>query len=130
MGFSMVSKSAVAVVASLLLSGAALAEGPLNGDAMRRVLSGKTVMLNTPVGTIPITYRENGTMSGRAKDMQLYVGSERDTGTWWVSANQVCQKWDTWLNGRAHCFTLRIEGQKVHWRSTDGRTGTATIASN
>ena len=127
----MLVKTSLVLTTVLVSSAAALAESrPLAGDALRQVLVGKTVMLNTPVGTIPISYRENGTMSGQAKDMQLYVGRERDSGTWWVSADQICQKWETWLKGRAHCFTVRLEGRKVHWRSTDGRTGTAIIASN
>ncbi len=122
----------VAACAALFgLSAGALAQGAnLNGDALRQALAGKTVLLHTPVGSIPISYQSNGTMSGRAKSMQMYVGSEQDSGTWWIKADQVCQKWSKWLDGKSHCFTLRLDGRVVHWRSTDGRTGTATIASN
>jgi len=113
------------------IASSALAQGAhLNGDALRQALAGKTVVLHTPVGSIPINYQSNGTMSGRAHSMQMYVGSEKDNGTWWIKADQVCQKWSKWLDGKSHCFTLRLDGRVVHWRSNDGRTGTATIASN
>ncbi|MFM9937882.1 MAG: hypothetical protein ACKVP7_00130 [Hyphomicrobiaceae bacterium] len=119
------------LLASLAACGAALAEGQhLNGDALKQMVVGKTVVLNTPVGGIPISYSGNGTMTGRAKDMQLYTGRERDKGVWWVNADQICQKWDTWLDGRSYCFKLRVDGRTVHWRRNDGHTGTATIASN
>lgn len=102
----------------------------VSGDALRQMIIGRTLMLHTPVGKIPIAYRDNGTMIGRAKDLQLYTGLERDKGRWWVRGDQVCQKWDNWLEGRAYCFSWRLEGQVVHWRRDDGRTGTATLASN
>ncbi len=127
----MVFRGVAACAALFGLSSGALAQGAnLNGDALRQALAGKTVLLHTPVGSIPISYQSNGTMSGRAKSMQMYVGSEQDSGTWWIKADQVCQKWSKWLDGKSHCFTLRLDGRVVHWRSTDGRTGTATIASN
>lgn len=112
------------------LVGASLADDgkSLSGDALRHALTGKTVVLHTPVGGIPIDYRDNGTMVGRAKDMSMLVGSERDTGRWWVKSDQVCQKWDVWLDGRAYCFTLRFEGRTVHWRRNDGQVGTAKLS--
>lgn len=102
----------------------------LTGEGLRKALAGKTVVLHTSVGSIPINYQLNGTMTGQARSMPIYVGPDRDAGTWWVRADQVCQKWNTWLSGKAHCFTVRLDGRVVHWRSNDGRTGTATIASN
>ena len=127
----MVFKGVVGFAIVVGIGSSAAAQGAnLNGDALRQALAGKTVLLHTPVGSIPISYQTNGTMSGRARSMQMYVGSEQDSGTWWIKADQVCQKWTKWLEGKSHCFTLRLDGRVVHWRSTDGRTGTATIASN
>ena len=127
----MILRTVAAIAAGLVAIGAARAEVQhLSGDALKQVVTGKTIVLNTPVGGIPIVYRDNGTMTGRAKDMQMYTGQERDRGTWWVKSDQICQKWDTWLEGRSYCFTFRLDGRTVHWRRNDGRTGTATLASN
>lgn len=111
---------------------AALAETkpPLAGDNLRQMVAGKTVVLNTPMGGIPISFRDNGTMTGTANGMTSYALRPNDSGRWWVKSDQLCQKWETWLQGRAHCITVRMDGRVVHWRSTDGRSGTATIASN
>jgi hypothetical protein len=128
LGLWMAGVAAAALAA--VSSDGARAEAQLAGDALKHAVVNRTVVLNTPVGGIPISYRDNGTMTGSAKDMQLYTGRERDRGTWWVKADQLCQKWDNWLAGRAYCFTLRLDGHTVHWRRNDGRTGTATIASH
>lgn len=110
---------------------AAIAETPpLSGEAIRAAVTGKTVVMNTPVGGIPVSYRDNGTMIGRAKDLQLYTGQERDRGKWWVKSDQMCQQWETWLEGQTHCFTVRIDGVTVFWRRNDGKAGTATIVTN
>lgn len=101
------------------------------GDALKRMVAGKTVVLNTPMGGVPITYRADGTMSGRAKNISLgLAGPSKDSGTWWVAADKICQKWAAWLSAQSHCFTVRLDGRTVHWRRDDGTTGTATIVSN
>lgn len=100
----------------------------LAGDALREVVSGKTVMLETPLGALPINYRSDGTMSGQARQLASYTGSERDSGTWWVSRDRLCQRWDKWLDGKSFCFTLRRDGRTVHWTRNDGTSGVATIA--
>ncbi|HXF53571.1 MAG TPA: hypothetical protein VNK52_05550 [Hyphomicrobiaceae bacterium] len=110
-------------------TGGALAEnGPLSGESLRAAVAGKTVYLATPVGALPISYRPNGTMLGRSGRLAMYVGSELDYGTWWIARDRLCQRWDTWLEGKAYCYTMRREGDVVHWSRNDGRTGTATIA--
>lgn len=114
-----------------LMTTVSLAETPtLTGNDLKAIVVGKTVVMNTPVGGIPVVYRDNGTMVGRAKDLQMYTGQERDRGKWWVRADQICQQWETWLDARQYCFTVRLEGQTLHWKRNDGTTGTATIASN
>ena len=59
--------------------------GPLD---LQGVVANKTVVLHTPAGGLPISYSDNGTMIGRAKDMEFYTGSAFDRGTWWVVANK------------------------------------------
>jgi hypothetical protein len=107
----------------------ALANEPvLSGVALQETVAGKTVMLETPLGGLPISYRADGTMSGHTKELAVYTGSERDSGTWWVSRDKLCQRWAKWLDGKSYCFTLRKEGRVVHWTRNDGQSGRATIA--
>jgi hypothetical protein len=99
----------------------------LTGDAMRKALPGRTIHLSTPLGRLPISFRADGTMWGSAGSMASYVGSERDRGRWWIAANQLCQRWNTWLGGQSYCFRLRQHGSTVYWTRNDGLSGVATI---
>lgn len=100
----------------------------LDGDGLRRAISGKTVSLSTPMGGLPISYRADGTMHGSAGALASYTGAARDSGRWWITADQLCQRWNTWLGGVPYCFRLRQEGASVHWTRDDGVSGVATIA--
>ena len=99
----------------------------LQGDTLKKAVSGKTVHLATPLGTLPIRFRMNGTMSGTAGDLAAYTGSAADSGRWWVSSEKLCQRWQTWLERKIYCFSLRQEGGIVHWVRNDGLSGKATI---
>jgi hypothetical protein len=99
----------------------------LQGDALKKAVSGKTVHLATPLGTLPIRFRMNGTMSGTAGEMAAYTGSAADSGRWWVSSEKLCQRWQTWLDGKIYCFSLRQDGRIVHWVRNDGLSGKAMI---
>jgi len=114
-----------------MLSSVELSAEPaaLMGETLRAAVAGKTVYLATPVGALPISYRTNGTMLGRSGALAQYVGTESDNGTWWIARDRLCQRWDTWLDGKAYCYTMRREGDTVHWSRNDGRTGTAVISS-
>lgn len=54
----------------------------LGGDALREFVAGKVVHLDSPFGTIPITYNENGTMAAKASGLALtaYLGATSDRG--------------------------------------------------
>ena len=95
----------------------------LQGDALKKAVSGKTVHLATPLGTLPIRFRMNGTMSSTAGEMAAYTGSAADSGRWWVSSEKLCQRWQTWLDGKIYCFSLRQDGRIVHWVRNDGLSG-------
>lgn len=99
---------------------------------LHRFVSGKTVVLHTRMGPLPISFRENGTMHGRAGSQPLaaYAGQAQDHGVWWIQGGQVCQRWSKWLEGRSQCVTFEVNGRQLHWRSTDGYEGTAVIASH
>jgi hypothetical protein len=99
----------------------------LQGDSLRKAVSGQTVHLETPLGDLPIRYGNNGTMQASTIQLAAYTGSTRDQGTWWVVADKLCQRWNNWLDGKAFCFKLRKEGDRVQWTRDDGLTGQATI---
>jgi hypothetical protein len=106
---------------------ASAAETDLQGDALRKAVAGKTVNLETPLGGLPIRYRIDGTMHASTVQLASYTGSTQDRGIWWVAADKLCQRWNTWLGGKSYCFTLRQQGRSVQWTRNDGLTGLATI---
>jgi hypothetical protein len=99
----------------------------MDSATLRKAVAGKTVHLATPLGGLPINYRADGTMSGSAGALASYTGSERDRGRWWVVADKLCQRWNSWLGAKSYCFRLRQQGATVHWTRNDGLTGVATI---
>jgi hypothetical protein len=116
----------VTATAFCFASGVAAAEVEGEG-ALRKIVSGRTIELNTPLGGLPISYRMDGTMRGKAENLAYYTGSTQDSGIWWITANKLCQRWHKWLDGKSYCFTLQQQGRAVQWTRNDGLTGTATI---
>lgn len=105
-------------------------QGDLNGSAVRKALSGKTVYLSASGIVLPIAYRSNGTMTGRLEaSAAAFAGnaSTKDTGRWWISKDQLCQRWNRWQGGKSYCYKLSLIGQSVVWVRNDGRRGTARI---
>lgn len=102
----------------------------LDAAALKSAVADKTVRLDTAVGSIPISFRADGTMTGRSADMANYLGRSFDTGTWWIANDQLCQKWKLWMDAKSHCFTLRQAGEKVQWTRDDGLKGVVTVMSN
>ena len=117
------------VSAMLICLGGSVAAAESNGvgQDLRKIVSGRTIELNTPLGSLPISYRMDGTMRGKAENLAYYTGSVQDSGIWWVAANKLCQRWHRWLDGKSYCFTLQQQGRAVQWTRNDGLTGTATI---
>ena len=110
------------------LAASALAEpSKPTGAALRQVVSGRTVLLDTPIGSFPIRYRRDGTMTGQAPAFVAGLGTEKDRGQWWVADDRLCQRWHRWLNAKQYCFKLQRVGAAVHWLRDDGLSGTATI---
>jgi hypothetical protein len=116
---------------ALALAGAAPASEfkALGDDDLRTAITGKTLRLETSIGAIPISFRADGTMTGRSTDLASYLGRGYDTGSWWVDNNQLCQKWKLWMDSKPYCFSLRQAGQKVHWTRSDGLKGTLTVSN-
>lgn len=101
----------------------------LTGPELRKLFSGETIKLSTPFGALPIKYSPSGSMVAQSAAMAAFSGVYRDTGRWRISGNRFCQKWGTWNGGKEQCFTVRRNGEKLHWTSNDGMSGTA-YASN
>jgi hypothetical protein len=102
----------------------------LEGDALKRTVTGNTVNLDTPLGiAIPITFHGNGTMSGQAGVLAYILGTEKDRGRWWVENGKLCQRWFNWLDAKPNCMRVQQDGHKFFWQADDGKSGTATIAS-
>jgi hypothetical protein len=105
-----------------------LDHGAMDDEALKKALTDKTIHLSTPLGRLPIRFQADGTMSATAgPDLASYVGSRWDRGRWWIASNQLCQRWNTWLDRRPYCFKLRQRGRIVYWMRNDGLTGVATI---
>ena len=121
----------------MLLSYAAfLASSPvahardLEGPDIRRLIGGKTVRLNTPLGIqLPLKYRTNGVVAGDITGFSIAgMFAPKEEGRWWVDGKQLCQKWPSWYQGRTFCFKLRSTGEnRLGWVRNDGARGTAVI---
>lgn len=127
----MTKKTILVAALIALASGAPAGAGEqLSGDALRKAVVGKTVYLRTQGVEIPISYSGSGTMNGRLKAfVAALAGGERtrDSGKWWISNHQLCQRWNSWLDGKSYCYKLTQAGNQVHWLRNDGRSGTARI---
>jgi hypothetical protein len=116
------------VLFQFALAGGALAEpSKLRDEALRQAVSGRTVLIETPIGLFPIRYRRDGTMTGQAPALLASLGTEKDRGQWWIADDRLCQRWYRWLDAKQYCFKLQRAGATVHWLRDDGLSGTATV---
>jgi hypothetical protein len=102
----------------------------LTEDQLREAISGKMVYLNISGFELPIQYKPNGRMSGRMGQVAAAFSrgdGSRDSGRWWVEANQLCQRWTSWMDGQTNCYTLTRQGNLIIWTRQDGVSGTARI---
>jgi hypothetical protein len=129
---AMLKQILLAAAFSALALGAALAAEPasLSGDELRKAVSGKTVYLTISGFELPIRYSPSGSMEGSmgvvAASLARGEGAS-DRGKWWISGNQLCQRWTSWMEGNSYCYTLTRQGNSVRWLRDDGRSGTARI---
>jgi Mannosyl-glycoprotein endo-beta-N-acetylglucosaminidase len=99
-------------------------------DAIRTLVTGRTFVLDASFGTkLPISFRSDGTMQGKAGSLSMMLGSAADEGKWWVEKGRLCQRWKVWLERETQCLRLRRIGEVIHWTRDDGKTGTARMAT-
>ncbi len=49
-----------------------------------------------------------------------------DRGRWWMSQQRICVQWQTWMEGKPHCFAIEMAGTSTqHWRADTGEEGVA-----
>ena len=116
-------------VAFVTLNVGANAEN-LGAAAIKHLVTGKTVYLATPLGgEMPLNYRASGKIDADGGGVGLgKFFKPRDSGRWWVTGDQLCQKWQTWYDGKTQCFTLESAGgMKLRWKQDNGDAGTARI---
>ena len=111
---------ALATFAALALgaspSETAAAEASLAGNVLRNTVSGKTVYLKISGFELPIRYSPNGSMAGSMGVVAASLAqgdSASDRGKWWISGNQLCQRWTSWMDGKSYCYTLTRQGRSV-----------------
>ncbi len=128
MNRSMMSRTLAALL--VVAAGGAFANTPVEGDAIKQLVSGKRIYLAAPIGgEFPLYYRPDGHIDGSGEAIGLgRFLKPTDKGRWWVRGNNLCQKWDTWYDGKTICFTLTdLGGSKVKWVQDNGDTGIARI---
>ena len=117
----------VALLAALPASASAEA---LSGEALKSFVSGKRIYLAVPLGgEIPLNYRKNGRVdgTGEAAGLGRYM-APKDSGSWWVNGNKLCQKWQEWYDGRTFCFTVtKLSDSRIRWLRDDGKSGVARV---
>ncbi|MFV0297944.1 MAG: hypothetical protein ACK5JT_17705 [Hyphomicrobiaceae bacterium] len=121
---------AAAALLVVAITGCLAAEKKAKPADLREKIAGRTVIINTSIGDIPVVYHPNGAISGKLTTMQaMATGPKVDKGQWWVDGDRLCQKWRNWLRGERHCFRLQFSGKTIHWASDTGTKGTARLAS-
>ena len=123
---------AVTLLAALSFIALPAAAAMLDGNDIKRKVSGKRIYLATPMGgEFPLFYRPDGRVdgSGEASGLGRFM-RPTDSGRWWISGNKLCQKWQTWYDGNTMCFTLTNVGQdRLRWDQDNGDTGLARIGN-
>jgi hypothetical protein len=88
----------------------------LTEKELRQAIVNKTVYLNVSGFELPIRYKPNGRMTGNmgvvAATFSQGDGS-RDSGRWWIDANQLCQRWTSWMDGQIHCYKISRQGNVI-----------------
>ncbi len=106
------------------------ANTPVEGASLKQLVSGKRIYLAVPAGgEFPLFYRPDGHIdgSGEAVGLGRFL-KPSDKGRWWVDGKNLCQKWETWYDGRTSCFTISdLGGNKLRWVRDNGETGVARI---
>jgi hypothetical protein len=94
----------------------------MTDDQLREAIIGKTIYLSLSGFELPIHYKANGRMTGSmgavAATFSRGDGS-RDSGRWWIEANQLCQRWTSWMDSQTNCYKITRKGDLITWVRQD-----------
>lgn len=110
-------------------AGKSQAGEPLSGETLRQQIPGAKIQVDTPLGSVvPVSYGADGTLEGKAGAVAFFLGSPKDRGKWWIEGSKLCQRWNTWFNGRTNCARVfRTAENRIEWIDQDGDKGTGTV---
>lgn len=123
----------LALAAALIVAGGGGAQAtsqPLDAAEIQSTVGGKRIYLATPFGgEFPLNYRPGGVVDGDGQALGLgRMMAPTDSGRWWIDGDRLCQQWQEWYDGKAHCFTLTRTGDRsLRWLRDDGMAGTARL---
>lgn len=120
------------LASALVLAAASVQARELDANDIRDKVTGKRIYLAAPLGgEFPLFYRKDGQVDGSGEAVGLgRLARPTDTGRWWINGNRLCQRWQTWYDGKQMCFQLiSLGGDKLRWNQDNGDTGTARIGN-
>ena len=132
MPVSMPILSRLVLASALVLAATTVQARELDADDIREKVTGKRIYLAAPLGgEFPLFYRKDGRVDGSGEAVGLgRLARPTDNGRWWISGNRLCQRWQTWYDGKQMCFQLiTLGGDKLRWNQDNGDTGTARIGN-
>ncbi len=89
----------------------------LSGTEIQQLIpSGKLTGINAYGNPYTISYTSDGIISGVAGKADEY----RDSGKWWVTDDTFCRQYESWLDGKAACFKVSLEGDAISFYNTAG----------
>jgi hypothetical protein len=104
----------------------------LNGEDLRRLVTGRTVYLAAPLGgEMPLRYSPDGTVDGNGTAVGLgRFFAARETGRWFMRGDQLCQQFPTWYGGQRLCFNVQTLGNnRIRWIRDNGEQGLARVSN-
>ncbi|HTP40726.1 MAG TPA: GntR family transcriptional regulator [Steroidobacteraceae bacterium] len=98
----------------------------LKGAALRRALSGATLLYNTAYGEpCTLELRPDGRLIGRAG----YSDEDQDTGRWWIEGDRWFRQWRHWAYGESVGYWIGVDNDQIRWFNAEGLlVDTAVIA--
>lgn len=107
-------KFATCAMLALFVTHGPAAAGSLSGDAIKSLMSGKSVSWVTSDGTWKgvSKYNRNGSATVNINAPE----KSKDAGKWWVSGNQFCSQWTNLRDGQAKCWDVETTSQDGVYR--------------
>ncbi len=90
---------------------------PLRGTALRRAMSGATLLYNTVYGDpATLELRADGELIGTAG----YAGEDCDRGRWWIEGDRWHRQWQRWAYAEVSAYRMVLDGDQLRLYGDDG----------